>query len=106
MQCRSDVFSFGVILWELMTESIPWNHLNAMQVVGVVGFMDQRLDIPQGIDPKIAAIISDCWASDPLQRPSFQDLVGRLSEIMRAMAPPPSGRRRLKQSPRMSLSDS
>ncbi|KAI0499860.1 hypothetical protein KFK09_018068 [Dendrobium nobile] len=103
---KSDVFSFGVILWELMTESIPWNHLNAMQVVGVVGFMDQRLDIPQGIDPMVAAIISDCWASDPLQRPSFQDLVGRLSEIMRAMAPPPSGRRRLKQSPRMSLSDS
>ncbi|KAH0456057.1 hypothetical protein IEQ34_013964 [Dendrobium chrysotoxum] len=96
---KSDVFSFGVILWELMTESIPWNHLNAMQVVGVVGFMDQRLDIPQGIDPMVAAIISDCWASDPLQRPSFQDLVGRLSEIMGAMAPPPSGRRRLKQSP-------
>lgn len=102
---KSDVFSFGVILWELMTESIPWSHLSSMQVVGVVGFMDQRLDIPEGLDPIIAAIISDCWASDPLHRPSFQDLVGRLSELMRTMAPPPSARRRSKQPPHVSTSD-
>ncbi|CAO1940380.1 unnamed protein product, partial [Urochloa humidicola] len=43
---KSDVYSYGVILWELVTQKIPWDNLNTMQVIGAVGFMDQRLDIP------------------------------------------------------------
>ncbi|XWS38408.1 hypothetical protein CRYUN_Cryun19dG0128600 [Craigia yunnanensis] len=44
-----------------MTVSIPWNNLNSLQVVGVVGFMDWRLDLPEGRDPQVASIIRDCW---------------------------------------------
>lgn len=32
-----------------------------MQVVGVVGFMDRRLELPEGLDPQIESIIRDCW---------------------------------------------
>lgn len=58
---RSDVFSYGVILWELCTLRQPWGGLNPMQVVGAVGFQHRRLDIPEDIDPIIADIISKCW---------------------------------------------
>nr|POE67432.1 serine/threonine-protein kinase edr1 [Quercus suber]POE97324.1 serine/threonine-protein kinase edr1 [Quercus suber] len=83
---RSDVFSFGVILWELMTESIPWNNLNGLQVVGVVGFMNRRLDLPEDLDPQVATIIKDCWHSDPEQRPSFKDIIQRMMGLLQRAA--------------------
>ncbi|KAI3689569.1 hypothetical protein L2E82_47530 [Cichorium intybus] len=58
---KSDVFSFGIILWELVTQCIPWSNMNPLQVVGVVGFMDRRLDLPENIDPSLSSIIQDCW---------------------------------------------
>ncbi|XP_074264835.1 uncharacterized protein LOC141587289 isoform X2 [Silene latifolia] len=85
---KSDIFSFGVILWELMTVSIPWSSLNSLQVVGVVGFMDRRLDIPETIDPSISSIIKDCWQSKPELRPSFQDIIQRMIGIIKSLDPP------------------
>lgn len=82
---KSDLYSFGVILWELMTESIPWKNLNSLQVVGIVGFMDRRLDLPVNLDPKISSIIRDCWHSKPEDRPSFQDIIQRLTDIIQTV---------------------
>lgn len=58
---RCDVFSYGVILWELCTLLQPWEGMNPMQVVGAVGFQQRRLDIPGGVDPAVAEIIRRCW---------------------------------------------
>ncbi|CAI9118964.1 OLC1v1020601C1 [Oldenlandia corymbosa var. corymbosa] len=80
---KADVYSFGVILWELATEKIPWDNLNSMQVIGAVGFMNQRLDIPKDVDPQWAAVIESCWRSEPQSRPSFQELVERLRDMQR-----------------------
>ncbi|KAJ7955239.1 Kinase family protein [Quillaja saponaria] len=83
---KSDVYSFGVILWELATEKIPWDSLNSMQVIGAVGFMNQRLEIPKEVDPQWASIIESCWHSDPDFRPTFQELLERLRELQRQYA--------------------
>ncbi|CAJ2675946.1 unnamed protein product [Trifolium pratense] len=58
---KCDVFSYGVILWELSTLRQPWGGMNPMQVVGAVGFQHRRLDIPDDVDPTIANIIRQCW---------------------------------------------
>ncbi|KAK4363776.1 hypothetical protein RND71_019017 [Anisodus tanguticus] len=78
---KSDVFSFGVILWELITESIPWSNLNSVQIVGVVGYMDRRLEIPENLDTRVSAIILDCWQRHISNRRPRHSLAGDGLEI-------------------------
>ncbi|XP_010024797.2 LOW QUALITY PROTEIN: dual specificity protein kinase splA [Eucalyptus grandis] len=83
---KSDVYSYGVVLWEIATQKIPWDNLNAVQVIGAVGFMNQRLDIPHDVDPQWTSIIESCWHSDPKCRPTFQEILERLKDLQRQNA--------------------
>lgn len=80
---KCDVFSFGVILWELATLQQPWSGMNPMQVVGAVGFQHRRLDIPSDMDPMIADIIMKCWHNDPKMRPSFGEIMSALKPLQK-----------------------
>ncbi|KAK4256587.1 hypothetical protein QN277_006291 [Acacia crassicarpa] len=80
---KCDVFSFGVILWELSTMQQPWGGMNPMQVVGAVGFQHRRLEIPDDMDPAIADIIRKCWQTDPRLRPSFAEIMAALKPLQK-----------------------
>uniref|UniRef100_A0A2N9I8K0 non-specific serine/threonine protein kinase n=1 Tax=Fagus sylvatica TaxID=28930 RepID=A0A2N9I8K0_FAGSY len=84
---KCDVYSFGVILWELVTLTKPWSWMNPMQVVGAVGFQNRRLDIPKEVDPLVARIIRECWQTDPNLRPSFAQLIVALKPLQRLAIP-------------------
>ncbi|CAM8980803.1 unnamed protein product [Rhodiola kirilowii] len=84
---KSDVFSFGVILWELVTMQQPWSNLNAAQVVAAVGFRGKRLEIPRDLNPQVASIIEACWANEPWKRPSFSNIMELLKPLMKAPLP-------------------
>ncbi|KOM54455.1 hypothetical protein LR48_Vigan10g034700 [Vigna angularis] len=82
---KCDVYSFGVILWELSTLQQPWGGMNPMQVVGAVGFQHRRLDIPDNVDPTIADIIRKCWQTDPKLRPSFVEILAALKPLQKTV---------------------
>ncbi|XP_028087611.1 serine/threonine-protein kinase EDR1 isoform X1 [Camellia sinensis] len=84
---KCDVYSFGIILWELATLRLPWSGMNPMQVVGAVGFQNRRLDIPKEVDPLVARIIWECWQTDPNLRPSFAQLAVALKPLQRLAIP-------------------
>ncbi|XP_061946107.1 serine/threonine-protein kinase EDR1-like isoform X3 [Populus nigra] len=84
---KCDVYSFGIILWELATIRLPWSGMNPMQVVGAVGFQNRRLEIPKEVDPLVARIIWECWQTDPNLRPSFAQLTVALKPLQRLVIP-------------------
>ncbi|KAJ1258726.1 hypothetical protein BS78_10G097900 [Paspalum vaginatum] len=94
---KCDVFSYGVILWELCTLLQPWEGMNPMQVVGAVGFQQRRLDIPGGVDPAVAEIIRRCWQTDPRMRPSFSEIMAVLRPLLKNMPANQPTRKRSQQ---------
>ncbi|XP_020584721.1 serine/threonine-protein kinase EDR1-like isoform X2 [Phalaenopsis equestris] len=71
---KCDIFSLGVIMWELFTLSRPWEGVPAVQVVYAVANEGSRLEIPEG---PLGKLIADCWA-EPNERPSCQEIFTRL----------------------------
>eukprot|EP00850_Spirogloea_muscicola_P002891 SM000011S19069 [mRNA] locus=s11:735548:742476:+ [translate_table: standard] len=80
---KSDIFSFGVILWELATLEKPWGQLNPMQVVGAVGFQQRTLPLPDTVEPGIADIINACFKIEASERPSFTEIMAQLKPLQR-----------------------
>jgi hypothetical protein len=78
---KCDVYSYGVVLYELVTGQEPWHSLNPMQVVGAVGFAGQRLQLPPELDPAVAAIILACWKTNSRDRPSFERVLDMLKPL-------------------------
>ncbi|KQK18836.1 probable serine/threonine-protein kinase SIS8 [Brachypodium distachyon] len=94
---KCDVFSYGVILWELCTLLQPWEGMNPMQVVGAVGFQQRRLDIPADVDPAVAEIIQRCWQTDPKMRPSFSEIMAALKRVLKNLSANQPRRQRVQQ---------
>ncbi|PRP86710.1 putative LRR receptor-like serine/threonine-protein kinase [Planoprotostelium fungivorum] len=71
---KSDVFSFGVVIWEIITVSDPWPSLSAMEAAFAVVVEGRRLHIPSGTDVKWSQIMKSCWHFEPELRPTFEIL--------------------------------
>ncbi|XP_028107185.1 serine/threonine-protein kinase EDR1-like isoform X1 [Camellia sinensis] len=71
---KCDIFSLGVIIWELCTLNRPWEGIPSVQVVYAVANDGLRLEIPEG---PLGKLIADCW-SEPDERPSCEDILSRL----------------------------
>ena len=68
----ADVYALGVVVWEMMTRRVPWvlGDVSRAEVVDAVVRRGERLPMPEGIDPKLAAALESAWAPRPADRPS------------------------------------
>ncbi|KXZ54057.1 hypothetical protein GPECTOR_5g165 [Gonium pectorale] len=81
----TDVFAFGVLLWQMYTGLRPWAGMNHGQIIYNVGMKNVQLLFPPGTPPAIADLSSSCTRTDPTQRPSFTEIMDKLSSIRNSL---------------------
>jgi hypothetical protein len=91
---KCDVFSYSVLLWELLSRSIPWEWFaNHMQIIFAVAIQSQRLplDAPQFTRDDVVSralvddVIVPSWQTAPDARPDFTELIIILNETLREL---------------------
>ncbi|XP_075511316.1 serine/threonine-protein kinase STY46-like isoform X2 [Primulina tabacum] len=91
---KVDAFSFGVVLWELLTGQLPYEHLTPLQAaVGVVQ-KGLRPTIPTRTHPKLAELLERCWQQDPTLRPDFTEITESLQKISKEVGGDGTDKRR------------
>lgn len=75
---KVDVWSFGVVLWELLTREIPYKNVDSSAIIWGVGNGSMFLPIPTTCPIEIQLLIKQCWDSKPKNRPSFKIMLAQL----------------------------
>ena len=77
----SDTWMFGVTLWEMFSfGEEPWAGLNGSQILRKIDREDERLSQPDACPDDLYAIMLQCWARVPIDRPTFEALKDFLIE--------------------------
>ncbi|XP_054030376.1 mitogen-activated protein kinase kinase kinase 20 isoform X2 [Dryobates pubescens] len=76
-----DTYSYGVVLWEMLTREVPFKGLEGLQVAWLVVEKNERLTIPSSCPRSFAELMHQCWDADSKKRPSFKQIISILESM-------------------------
>ncbi|EXX68888.1 Pkc1p [Rhizophagus irregularis DAOM 197198w] len=81
----ADVYSFGIILWELTSCRMPFSDVRQDIHLVYEIIEGRRPKIVEGTPPAFAKLIQDCWNPDPNLRPTMEEVRNRIWKFSNSM---------------------
>ncbi|XP_044789516.2 macrophage-stimulating protein receptor isoform X3 [Bubalus bubalis] len=82
---KSDVWSYGVLLWELLTRGAPpYPHIDPFDLTHFLA-QGRRLPQPEYCPDSLYTVMQHCWVADPMARPTFGELAGEVALVVAAL---------------------
>lgn len=82
---KADVFSFGMLCSEIISELKPFGNGIGYDAYQKNIKRDKRPDLPKTCPKELKLLIEDCWSLDPLRRPTFLEIYTRLTMLKKKL---------------------
>lgn len=75
---QSDVWSFGIVIWEILTKKIPYNEGSHKRIMDDIGRGAPELEILDAWPAELKEMLIECRSVTSSERPSFSEILLRL----------------------------
>jgi serine/threonine-protein kinase TNNI3K len=71
---KADVYSYGIILWEMITKEKPYSELMWTHEIATSVIHGKRPKIPLDCPPILERLMKNCWQNNPNDRQNFSEI--------------------------------